>query len=130
MLRCGSSYPGGLIGRTGLATCGPRRLTGPLIQTCQRERRTTQSVKSRLVTELNGREVYPHSLAQKDTERCCEHLDHNDKNNRGLFGVPVVVFVFCLHYSVSKRCTLTVCGHVSFNLSFLYYFPVVVMVHT
>lgn len=42
-LRWGSSYPGGLIRGTGLATWGPRRLVGPLIYTCQRERCTTQS---------------------------------------------------------------------------------------
>lgn len=36
--RCGSSYPGGLIGGTGLATWGPRRLVGPLFHTCHRER--------------------------------------------------------------------------------------------
>lgn len=42
-LWCGSSYPGGLIGGTGLATWGPRRLVGPLLHTCQRERCTTQS---------------------------------------------------------------------------------------
>lgn len=42
-LWCGSSYPGGLIGGTGLATWGPRRLVGPLLHTCQGERCTTQS---------------------------------------------------------------------------------------
>lgn len=38
------SYPGGLvIGRAGLATCGPRRLGCPLIYTCQQGRYTSPS---------------------------------------------------------------------------------------
>lgn len=68
-LRCGSSYPGGLIGGTGLATWGPRRLVGPLFHTCHRERemrRTIQSL-SRDYSHCSGtRSVYSACFSYRD----------------------------------------------------------------
>ena len=66
-LRCRSAYPGGLIGGTGLATWGPRCLVGPLLHTCQRERRTAPSTSR----------DYKHSSMYRDSiSTFCVSLTH------------------------------------------------------
>lgn len=79
--RRGSSYPGGLVGGSGLATWGPRRLVGPLLHTCQRERNTTPSESQGSSQSSTCKHtVYLHDLVLPQTEarwRSKEWLNQN-----------------------------------------------------
>lgn len=115
-LRCRSAYPGGLIGGTGLTTWGPRCLVGPLLHTCQRERRSAPSTSW----------DYKHSSMYRDSiSTSCVSLSHRHNWIKRQFSLIKHVYAVSMWlwstagfelktFFFSKRCTVKVSSRISF----------------